>query len=100
MTANMLYATHFVKESILSFIGSLYAKNASSYWRMDRSFGKFYIVLFPQFTLDGRHEESEDKEEEEKEKGSFGNVSRVIQVPLWNIYLYQNLDVVLYYSWP
>ena len=49
---------------------------------MDRSFGKFYIVLFLQFTLDGRNEESEDKEEEEKEKGSFGNVSRVIQVPL------------------
>ena len=32
----LLMATHFV--SILSFMGSLYTKNASSYWRMDRSF--------------------------------------------------------------
>ena len=30
--------TQFVKESILSFMGSLYNKNVSSFWRMDKSF--------------------------------------------------------------
>ena len=50
-------ATHFVKESILSFMGSLYTKNASSYWRMGRPFDSFFcdaeIDLLAGFRIGG-----------------------------------------------